>query len=58
MKSKANVTSARILVAATVFSLALITYVVHREYASEISEKIEEVVVEHLPDLENSLAKL
>lgn len=58
MKAKENVTAARILTAALAFSFGLLVYTIHKEYSEEISEKVEETVVELLPDMENSLAKL
>ncbi|WP_343488341.1 hypothetical protein [Allomuricauda sp. d1] len=58
MKAKENVTAARILTAALLFSIAVLAYTVHREYSEEISDHIEKTVVELLPDMENSLAKL
>lgn len=58
MYTKENSMPARILIGALLFSLILLTFVVYVEYSSEISDKIEEVVVEYLPDMENDLAKL
>lgn len=58
MNTSEKLLSARILTVCLTISFLLLGYVVYDAYATEIQQQIADAVLNALPDLDNSLAKL
>ena len=58
MNSSEKLLSARILTVCLTISLLLLSVVIYDSYATEIQNEITDAVLNALPDLDSSLAKL
>ena len=58
MNTSEKLLSARILTACLTVSLLLLGFVIYDAYATDIQQQVADAVLNALPDLDNSLAKL
>jgi len=58
MNTSEKLLSARILTTCLTVSLLLLGFVIYDAYATDIQQQVADAVLNALPDLDNSLAKL